>query len=210
VNGKAYKMARHGFARDTDFKLIAQGDAQVVYALNDSADTWGNYPYHFNLAVSYKLRDNKIHVVWHVENTDDNAIYFQIGGHPAFNVPDLKPGEPLKGRLRFDNSDPIRLFGKRGWLHRQGAPRLCRDRERCMGPSHKTASRTMPCLRPQQGAPRGTAQCRWRDRRGGRHEDSCRGHLEPLRQERALRGHRAMVRLSDWAHFEATSAKSTS
>lgn len=114
VNGKAYKMARHGFARDTDFKLIANGDAQVVYALNDSAETWGNYPYHFNLAVSYKLRDNKIHVVWHVENTDDNPIYFQIGGHPAFNVPDLKPGEPLKGRLRFDNSDPIRLFGNVG------------------------------------------------------------------------------------------------
>ena len=94
VNGKEYKLGRHGFARDTDFKLIAQGDNQLVYGLNDSAETFKDYPFHFNLAVSYKIVENKIKVVWHVENTDNKEIYFQIGGHPAFNVPDLKPGEP--------------------------------------------------------------------------------------------------------------------
>jgi galactose mutarotase-like enzyme len=111
IEGKSYQLGRHGFARDTEFKLVAKGDDQVVFALHDSAETWGVYPYHFNLAVSYKLRGNQLHVVWHVENTDNNTIYFQIGGHPAFNVPDLKPGAPLQGRLRFDTDDPIRLFG---------------------------------------------------------------------------------------------------
>lgn len=114
INGKEYHLARHGFARDTDFKLIAQSNRQVTYALSDSAATWNDYPYHFNLAISYKLQGNKIHVIWHVENTDDTPIYFQIGGHPAFNVPDLKPGEPLKGRLRFNDKEPIRLFGNVG------------------------------------------------------------------------------------------------
>ena len=111
LNGLEYKMGRHGFARDTDFKLIAQGDSQVIYALSSSPETLKNYPFHFNLSVSYKLRNNQIHIVWHVENSDDKPIFFQIGGHPAFHVPGQLPGKPLKGSLRFDTADPIRLFG---------------------------------------------------------------------------------------------------
>lgn len=111
IQGKEYHLSRHGFARDTDFHLIARSKEQVVFALHDTPETLEVYPFHFNLAISYKLRGNTIHVVWHVENTDERTIYFQIGGHPAFNLPDLKPGEPMHGRLRFDSDDPIRLFG---------------------------------------------------------------------------------------------------
>jgi galactose mutarotase-like enzyme len=110
VGGKDYPLSRHGFARDMDFHLIAKGDEQVVFALHDSAETLEKYPFHFNLAVSYRLKDNQLHVVWHVENTDDKTIWFQVGGHPAFNVPDMKQGEALHGRLRFDNAEPIRRF----------------------------------------------------------------------------------------------------
>ena len=121
VCGKDYPLSRHGFARDMDFHLIAKGDEQVVFALHDSAETLKKYPFHFNLAVSYRLKDNQLHVVWHVENTDDKTIWFQVGGHPAFNVPDMKQGEALHGRLRFDNAEPIRRF-----LAEQG----CLDRAR--------------------------------------------------------------------------------
>lgn len=121
LGGKDYPLSRHGFARDMDFHLIAKGDEQVVFALHDSAETLKKYPFHFNLAVSYRLKDNRLHVVWHVENTDDKIIWFQVGGHPAFNVPDMKQGESLYGRLRFDNAEPIRRF-----LAEQG----CLDRTR--------------------------------------------------------------------------------
>ena len=67
--------------------------------------------------MSYKLTGNKIRVVWHVENTDDKEIYFQVGGHPAFMVPGAKSGEPIKGALRFDNPEPMRVFiSKEGFL----------------------------------------------------------------------------------------------
>ena len=119
TNGMGYQLSRHGFVRNSDFRLIANGDAQVVYGLHDSAETMKVYPFHFNLAVSYKLDDNKIHVVWHVENTDDKPIYFQIGGHPAFFVPDCKKGEPVKGTFRFDNPSPVcSLVSKDGYLTR--------------------------------------------------------------------------------------------
>lgn len=101
VDGKKYHAKRHGFARDSKFKLIKRENNRLVYSLHDTAESYENYPFHFILGISYKLERNKIHVVWHVQNIDDKEIHFQIGGHPAFNIPDMKEGEPVKGYLKL-------------------------------------------------------------------------------------------------------------
>ena len=93
TEGKEYHLPRHGFARDTEFKLVGKTADRLTFALIDNEETQKNYPYHFNLAISYRLQGNEIHVIWHVENTDDKEIFFQIGGHPAFMVPGCKKGE---------------------------------------------------------------------------------------------------------------------
>ena len=108
-HGHTYQMKQHGLARGLDFKLIAKSVQQLTFALHDTDETLRQYPFHFNLGITYKLQDNKIHVIWHVENTDQKYLYFQIGGHPAFLVPGWKEGRPLKARLRFDNGDPKTL-----------------------------------------------------------------------------------------------------
>ena len=87
IDGKEYQLGRHGFARDTEFQLISKGEDRITYALTDSEATLKDYPYHFNLAITYRLEGKKLHVIWHVANTDDKQIFFQIGGHPAFLVP---------------------------------------------------------------------------------------------------------------------------
>ena len=107
VDGKEYHLPRHGFARDTDFKLIAQSERKVTFALESSNETKKVYPYDFTLSVSYVLDGNKIGVIWHVHNTDIREIHFQIGGHPAFNIPDMKVGESQFGRIRLDNANPL-------------------------------------------------------------------------------------------------------
>ncbi|MCR5579876.1 MAG: aldose 1-epimerase family protein [Prevotella sp.] len=107
VDGKEYYLPRHGFARDTDFKLIAQSERKVTFALESNEETKKVYPYDFTLSVSYVLDGNKIGVIWHVHNTDTREIHFQIGGHPAFNIPDMKAGESQFGRIRLDNVNPL-------------------------------------------------------------------------------------------------------
>ena len=107
VDGKEYHLPRHGFARDSEFKLIAQSQRKVTFVLESSEETKKVYPYDFTLSVSYVLDDNKIGVIWHVHNTDTREIHFQIGGHPAFNIPDMKPGERQSGRIRLDNEEPM-------------------------------------------------------------------------------------------------------
>ena len=39
--------------------------------------------------------------------SSDLEIHFQIGGHPAFNVPGMKEGENQYGRIRLDNQEPM-------------------------------------------------------------------------------------------------------
>ena len=107
VDGKEYHLPRHGFARDSEFKLIAQSPRKVTFVLESSEATKKVYPYDFTLSVSYVLDANKIGVIWHVHNTDAREIHFQIGGHPAFNIPDMKPGESQSGRIRLDNEEPM-------------------------------------------------------------------------------------------------------
>ena len=112
LDGYEYKMQRHGFARDMDFQLIAKTDRKVTFALEDTPDTHRCYPYHFMLSITYRLDGNRIHVIWHVHNTERNEIHFQIGGHPAFMIPGVKEGDEVKGTIRFDNTDKIeRLIG---------------------------------------------------------------------------------------------------
>ena len=107
VDGKEYHLPRHGYARDTEFKLIAQNDRKVTFALESSEETKKVYPYDFTLSISYVLEGNKIGVIWHVHNTDTQEIHFQIGGHPAFNIPGMKAGDTQSGRIRLDNEEAL-------------------------------------------------------------------------------------------------------
>jgi galactose mutarotase-like enzyme len=107
VDGKEYHLPRHGFARDMEFKLIGKSERKVTFALESNEETKKVYPYDFTLSVSYTLEGNKIGVIWHVLNTDKQEIYFQIGGHPAFNIPDMKAGENQFGCIRLDNKEPM-------------------------------------------------------------------------------------------------------
>ena len=105
AEGKEYHLPRHGFARDRVFTSIAQSARKVTLALEADEATREVYPYDFTLSVSYVLDDNKIGVFWHVHNTDTREIHFQIGGHPAFNVPGMKAGDSQQGVIRLDNED---------------------------------------------------------------------------------------------------------
>ena len=103
VDGKEYHLPRHGFARDKEFTVISHSENKVTLALHDNEETLKVYPYRFNLAITYRLEGNKVHIIWHVENTDDKEIHFQIGGHPAFNIPSGK----TEGIIKLDNEEPM-------------------------------------------------------------------------------------------------------
>lgn len=83
--GKTYEMGQHGFARDMDFEVVSEAANELVFELKDNEATHEKYPFNFILGIKYVIEDSKVTVTWMVKNTNEETMYFSIGGHPAFN-----------------------------------------------------------------------------------------------------------------------------
>ena len=90
VAGVEYAMPNHGFAWTSEF-VFEDGEAGVVTAtLTSSPETKEKYPYDFRLTVTHRLNGNRIMVSWKVENTGKEEMFYSIGAHPAFMMPEGK------------------------------------------------------------------------------------------------------------------------
>lgn len=99
--GHLYELGQHGFARDMDFQLTYEEENALIYSLESNEETLKKYPFPFVLEVGYRLKGNRIEVMWSVQNTGNETMYFQIGAHPAFYYRDFDPATKEKGFLNF-------------------------------------------------------------------------------------------------------------
>ena len=112
IDGKSYQMKQHGFARDTEF---APNKINTLFSLGDSLqidsedDVFGytmpqgeftNYPYCFELKANYIATEQSVICSWQVQNCDDKDMYFQIGAHPAFLLPDYNGADEIHAYLQ--------------------------------------------------------------------------------------------------------------
>ena len=80
---------QHGFARDQVFACVAKTETSVTHRLTATEQTRAIYPYEFQLTVTHKLLDDQqLAIEWTVENYGEETMYFSIGGHPGFMMPE--------------------------------------------------------------------------------------------------------------------------
>lgn len=101
VDGQSYQMRIHGISPYRDFRLVSNDGTEMVLELTDDAETLAQYPRHFAFRVIYRLEESTLHICYEVENRDEKAMYFGLGGHPGFNVPLTKGKKFEDYRLRF-------------------------------------------------------------------------------------------------------------
>ncbi len=65
----------------------------------------GNYPFKYGLSVRYHVEGKRLYCAWAVENRDGRDLHFQIGAHPAFNLPDYDPSDPVHGYIECHDAD---------------------------------------------------------------------------------------------------------
>ncbi|MBO9620818.1 MAG: aldose 1-epimerase family protein [Niabella sp.] len=103
--GKAYNLNRHGFARDMDFLLLDQQPDQLVFSLKSSEATLKNYPFPFELNISYRLNERSVEVTYAVKNPGKEDMWFSIGGHPAFKLPLFSGDAYVEYHLEFEQPE---------------------------------------------------------------------------------------------------------
>ncbi len=81
-----YPMGQHGFARDMRFTVKSHEQTKAVLSLKSDESTLKRYPFAFELLISYEIINKDLKIGYEIRNKDDKRMYYQIGGHPAFNL----------------------------------------------------------------------------------------------------------------------------
>lgn len=87
AKGKTYTFKNHGLIRYAVLECIENTQSSITFELKDSEETLKSYPYKFNYQITYTLYDNKLTVVYHIKNEDDETMPFTFGLHPGFKAP---------------------------------------------------------------------------------------------------------------------------
>jgi len=83
-----YTMGNHGFTRNSDFTLIHQTSTSLTLRLSESDETLAQYPFRFDLDVTYTLLGSKVQIDYRITNNDTKPMPFSFGLHPAFALDD--------------------------------------------------------------------------------------------------------------------------
>lgn len=105
IGKKAYSMKQHGLARNLDFSMIRNDGYSIIFELKATPETLKQYPFPFLLNIQYTLKENDLIVYYRVTNPAKTALYFSIGGHPAFNCPIHKGTKRSDYQLVFDKKE---------------------------------------------------------------------------------------------------------
>ncbi|MFP5519887.1 MAG: hypothetical protein ACLGGX_08285 [Bdellovibrionia bacterium] len=87
-NGQKYRLTQHGFARDLEFSVVDQSESMLHLSLNYNVETLSVYPFRFSFEVIYTATDLGLDLVYRVRNLDSSQIFFNVGWHPAFVLPE--------------------------------------------------------------------------------------------------------------------------
>ncbi|WP_421945489.1 aldose 1-epimerase family protein [Pedobacter sp.] len=104
---KEYELPRHGFARDYDFAAEKTSDTEAFFTLTSTEEMLKNFPFKFELKLSYQLIERKLVLNYTVKNIDTKKIYFSIGAHPAFAVPNTPDTKYEDYYLAFNEDERL-------------------------------------------------------------------------------------------------------
>ncbi|MGA2082244.1 MAG: aldose 1-epimerase family protein [Holophaga sp.] len=89
--GRDYPMPKHGFARDRDFRMVRLAGHTCALRLQDDPDTRAQYPFPFQLDLTFTILGPELRVRYDLHNPGDHDLPASFGAHPAFRWP-LLPG----------------------------------------------------------------------------------------------------------------------
>jgi galactose mutarotase-like enzyme len=87
VDGEAYDMGQHGFARRSEFTLADASTTACTFELSSSEASRKVYPFDFLLSLTHSVDGHRLTVTAEVENRDTKPMPFGLGFHPAFVWP---------------------------------------------------------------------------------------------------------------------------
>ncbi|WP_262268038.1 aldose 1-epimerase family protein [Microvirga yunnanensis] len=106
VDGSEYELPKHGFARGSRFEIKEVEPSRCLFRLHSDEATLRQYPFPFQLDVSYTIDGTTLTIAASVTNSGSAAMPVSFGFHPAFRWP-LPFGSPREAHaIRFEREEP--------------------------------------------------------------------------------------------------------
>ena len=125
INDEKYEMPKHGLVRNSSKpELIKQTDNCLSFRLTWDQETLQNYPFKFQLEISFILSGKTLEIKHQITNLGNEPMPYFLGGHPAFNCP-LLPGEIYEDyRIQFpqQETDGTWLIDEQGLIKNEPKP----------------------------------------------------------------------------------------
>ncbi len=104
---KAYKLSRHGFAREKIFIAQQVSDTEALFSLGDDTGTHEVFPFEFLLQIRYRLQGKTLSCSYEISNTGKSDLLFSIGAHPAFALPFIPNSKYSDYYLQFNQAEEL-------------------------------------------------------------------------------------------------------
>ncbi|OYU96091.1 MAG: hypothetical protein CFE21_06685 [Bacteroidetes bacterium B1(2017)] len=88
IEGKIVEMSQHGFARDCEFEAIEVYEDLLKSMLVSDDVSLSKYPYQFKFFITYQVFENVLETTYTILNEDVKTMYFSVGAHPGFMLPE--------------------------------------------------------------------------------------------------------------------------
>lgn len=85
--GKVYRLPKHGFASNRFFSIEHQTDSAVTFLFKSEAADKPQYPFDYELRVTYSLSKARLDIRYDVNNFSAKKMYFSIGAHEGYRLP---------------------------------------------------------------------------------------------------------------------------
>ncbi len=96
VDGVAYPIAMHGVLRRKEFVLEEKGEDFLRFSLTADEETKAMYPFDFVFTATYRLEENVITAEFDIQNVGEKTMYFSIGAHESYALPNGLDGYYLQ------------------------------------------------------------------------------------------------------------------
>lgn len=91
--GSAYPMEIHGFGHTSAWEVVSYKEDELRLELHANEDTLKVYPFHFQVVLTFALRDGKLTIHQKYENHGGETMPYAFGFHPYFAVTDAAETE---------------------------------------------------------------------------------------------------------------------
>lgn len=84
LNGREYQLPIHGFSWNKAWAVISHGQNFIEMKLSDDAETFAQYPFHFELILRYEILPGKLLCSQQYKNLSSEPMPYYAGFHPYF------------------------------------------------------------------------------------------------------------------------------